>query len=461
MNRVTNRTWLMALFILVLVGGMVFFLGEYALESHRWVAFTGSPHVYNNTNLGCGTVTDRSGEILLDIGTERRYSDNVTTRKSTLHWLGDRKGYINASAVSHYAGHMVGFDPINGIYNSGGEGGTAKLTLSARVQNAALEALNGRKGTVAVYNYKTGEILCAVTSPTFDPDDVPDIEGDTSGKWEGVYLNRFLQSTYVPGSIYKIVTTAAALDCVSGIYDKTFRCTGRVEYGEGDDIATVTCESAHGDLDLKGALANSCNCAFAQIAELVGRKNMEKYVKQFQVTEPLTFDGVTTARGNYNIEGSGAASFAWSCIGQHTNTINPARYMTFMGAIAGGGEAAMPYLVSQVTCAEETTYQAEFASTGRIMSRETAETVKAYMRSNVKNIYGDSRFPNISICAKSGTSQLGGGETSNAMFSGFAADENYPLAFLCVVENGGYGASTCIPILSRVLTECMAVMGAE
>ena len=450
----------MALFILVLVGGMVFFLGDYWMNADQWIASPGSPHVYNNTNLGCGTVVDRSGNVLLDISTQRTYSDNATTRKSTLHWLGDRKGFISAAAVSHYAGSMVGFDRLNGIYDSGSDGGVAKLTLSAKVQNAAYEAMAGRKGTVAVYNYKTGQILCAVTTPTFDPDNVPDIEGDTSGTWEGVYLNRFTQSTYVPGSIFKVVTTAAALDGVPGIFDESFLCTGRIEYGEGENVATVTCETAHGTVDLKSALARSCNCAFAQISQLIGREKMQSYVDKLQVTEPLKFDGVTTARGNYNIEGAGAASFAWSCIGQHSDTINPARFMTFMGTIAGGGQAAEPYIMEKVTSGEEVTYQAKASQTERIMSREVAETLKAYLRSNVKNVYGDWKFPAINICGKSGTSQLGGGERSNAMFAGFADSERYPLAFICVVENGGYGSSACIPVLSAVLSACMAVMDA-
>ena len=404
---------------------------------------------------------DRSGEVLLDIGTERSYASDSTTRKSTLHWLGDREGKISAGAVSSYAGAMVGFDLINGVYHSAEEAGCQTLTLSARVQNAALEALKGRKGTVAVYNYETGEILCAVTTPNFDPDQVPDVEGDTSGQWEGVYLNRFTQVSYVPGSIYKIVSTAAALQSVPEITEKRFTCTGKVEYGSGDNVATVTCESVHGNQDLKAALANSCNCAFAQIAELIGRKNMEKAVKAFRVTEPVSFDGVTTARGNYDISGAGAASFAWSCIGQHTNTVNPARFMTFMGAIAGGGQGVLPYVVSEVTCGEDITYEAKTHKGERVMTEEVASTLRTYLRSNVKNIYGDNRFPAIGICGKSGTSQLGGGETSNAMFAGFATDERYPLAFICVVENGGYGASTCIPILSSVLWECMAVMDAE
>ena len=457
MNRVTKRTWLMGLFIGLLLGGMVFFLWEYATSAHEWVAFTGSPHIYNNTNIGCGTITDRSGEVLLDITEERTYAADATTRKSTLHWLGDRKGFINASAVSAYAGEMAGFDPINGVYDSSGGGGSARLTLSARIQNAALEAMQGRKGTVGIYNYKTGEILCAVTTPTYDPDNVPDIAGDTSGAYDGVYLNRFIQSAYVPGSIFKIVTMAAALDCVPGIEDQTFTCYGKVEYG----TEAVTCETAHGRQTLRGAFANSCNCAFAAIAEQIGKTNMVNYVKKFEVTKPLRFDGITTARGNYDVSNTAPVSFAWSCIGQHSDLVNPARFMTFIGAIANGGEAAEPYLMEYVENGGEATYEAKASQTGRLMSQEVAATLKDYMRNNVQQVYGDYNFPGLTVCAKSGTSQLGGEQSPNAMFAGFVDSEEYPLAFVVVVENGGYGSHTCVPILSKVLSVCKAVMDAE
>ena len=457
MNRVTKRTWIMGLFLLVLLGGMVFFLWEYVTQAGDWVVFSGSPHVYNNANIGCGTITDRSGEVLLDITDQRTYSSDAATRKSTLHWLGDRKGFISAGAVSHYAGKMAGFDLVSGIYSSSGEGGQMTLTLSARVQNAALEAMAGRKGTVAVYNYKTGEILCAVTTPTYDPDNAPDIASDTTGQYEGVYLNRFLQSTYPPGSIFKVVTTAAALDCVPGILDKTFTCTGTYAYG----TESVTCEKAHGMLTLETALSHSCNCAFAQIAELVGKKNMVKYVEQFGVTDSLSFDGVTTAEGNYDISNTAPVSFAWSCIGQHTDLINPARYMTFMGAIAGGGVGAEPHLVARVSAGEEVTYEADTVKTDRIMSKEVAGQVRQFMRNNVRTIYGDGNFLGLNVCAKSGTSQLGGGQTSNAMFAGFVEDEAYPLAFMVVVENGGYGSATCVPVIRKVLSVCKAVLDGQ
>lgn len=457
MNRVTKRTWIMMLFLLVLVGGMVFFLGEYSLKARDWVVFSGSPHLYNGSNIGTGVIVDRSGNLLLDVTENRQYSRDADTRKSTMHWLGDRNGNIRAGAVSRYAANMTGYDIVNGVYHASSGSGTARLTISADVQNAAMKALNGRRGTVAVYNYQTGEILCAVTSPSYDPDNVPDIQGDTTGKYEGVYLNRFLQSAYIPGSIFKLVTTAAALECVDGIQDMTFTCLGKIEYG----TEAVTCERHHGTQNLRTALANSCNCAFAQVAELVGKTNMEKYVHQFGVVEKLSFDGVTTVKGNYDISNTAPVSFAWSCIGQYTDQINPAAFLQYVGAIAGGGSGAKPYLMKQVSCGDQETYRAETRKTDRIMSKKTAETLQEYMRNNVVSVYGNGNFPGLTVCAKSGTSELGGEKVSNAMFTGFVSDESYPLAFIVVVENGGYGSQTCVPIIKEVLKVCKTVLDGE
>ena len=95
------------------------------------------------------------------------------------------------------------------------------------------------------------------------------------------------------------------------------------------------------------------------------------------------------------------------------------------------------------------------------MSQALAQTLQEYLRNNVVSIYGADQFSGLQVCAKSGTSQLGGGQVSNAMFAGFVMDEEYPLAFFVTVENGGYGASTCIPVISRVLTACKAVLDGE
>ena len=456
MNRVASRSTIAMMLIVVLLGGMCLFLTEYVLKADEWVVFEGSPHVYTGVNLGCGTITDRSGELLLSAGDVRTYSEDKGIRKSTLHWLGDRYGYISAPAVAGYASEMTGYGLINGLYGYSGTGGEAVLTISAQVQKTALEAMGKKKGTVAVYNYKTGEILCAVTTPTYDPDNVPEID-ETSEKYEGIYLNRFTQVSYIPGSVFKIVTAAAALDTLENAKEFEFRCEGVYEMEGGK----VKCTGEHGKLGMEKALRKSCNCYFAQLTEVLGAEVLQQYVEQFQITRSVQFDGVTTARGSFTVEGETAQEIAWAGIGQHLDTVNPCRFMTFMGAIAGGGEAAEPYIVESAGAGLFGGHRASKTSTGRIMSKETAEAVTELLRSNVENGYGDDNFHGLTVCAKTGTAEVGGGKEPNAVFAGFCTDKDYPLAFMVVVEDAGSGAKTCIPIISEVLAACKELMDSE
>ena len=113
MNRVVKRTWLMVLFILVLVGGVAFFGYEYATQASSWIGSPGSSYIHNSA-IGYGTVVDRSGDILLDIGATKTYSADPMTRQATMHWLGDRQGNIASHIIGHYAGDMSGYDVIFG-----------------------------------------------------------------------------------------------------------------------------------------------------------------------------------------------------------------------------------------------------------------------------------------------------------------------------------------------------------
>ncbi len=457
MNRVIGRAKAMVLLIIILAAGTVFFLAEYFIHSDTWILTPGSPHIYNATNIGCGMITDRESLLLLDLQDGRTYSENELLRKATIHWLGDRKGNISAPSLSYYAKQIAGFDPISGVYAYGGTGGKVELSLSAKVQAVALEAMGDYKGTVAVYNYKTGELICAVSTPNYDPDNVPDFSADETGAYSGVYLNRFTQSAYTPGSIFKIVTAAAALESIPDIQEQTFTCEGVTEYG----IDKVTCLENHGKINFKDAFAQSCNCAFAQIADQLGGETLQRYAEQFGVLNAVSFDGINTAAGKMEAEGQAAVSVAWSAIGQHKDLVNPCRFMSFVGAIANGGVAVEPHLVSKITVGGRTTYKADSVSAGRIMSAETAEIMQSLMRNNVEVKYGAENFPGLTVCAKSGTAEVGGEKKPNAMFAGFVADEDYPLAFIAVAENGGFGRPVCVPILSKVLEECKAVMDAE
>jgi peptidoglycan glycosyltransferase len=454
MNRIAGRAGIVFLIAVLFLAGMLFFIGEYAINADEWAIFPGSPHVYNGGNIGCGIITDRNGTMLLELNNNRIYTSDSVLRKATLHWLGDRSGSIDALALSHYAAEMAGFDILGGVYSYGDDGGVARLTLSADVQKTALTAMGNYKGTIGVYNYKTGEILCAVTAPTYDPENVPDIQNDTTGQYTGVYLNRFVQSTYVPGSIFKIVTLAAALETIPNVQLQTFQCSGEYEVA-GEKI---TCDGIHGMQDLKTAFSNSCNCAFAQLSQKLGAKTLERYVDLFGVVDSVGFDGIVTSAGNFDLSETSAASVAWASIGQHTDEINPCRFMTFLGAVAAGGRGVDPYLVEKITVNGSTTYEASANKTDRLMSKETAEVLREYMMNNVQTKYGEDNFPELMVCAKSGTAEVGGDKRPNAMFAGFVADEDYPLAFIVTVENGGYGSTVCVPILSQVLASCKAAM---
>lgn len=454
MNRIAGRAGITLLLVLLLLAGLSFFIVEYAVEAGDWVIFSGSPHVYNGGNIGCGAVTDRDGTLLLDMNGVRTYASVQEVRQATVHWLGDRGGSISAPALSAYSAELAGYDLLNGVYSYGATGGTAVLTLSADVQTAALEAMGSYKGTVGVYNYKTGELLCAVTTPTFDPDNVPDIAEDTQGQYEGLYVNRFTQSRYIPGSIFKIVTLAAALETIPDITEQTFVCRGK--YSIGSD--TVTCDGTHWEQSLKQAFRNSCNCAFAQIAQQLGEQTLTRYVEQFGITQSISFDGITTSTGSFDISDASEVNIAWSSIGQYTDLVNPCAFMTFVGAVAAGGKGVQPYLVEEISSEGITAYSAKKRSGERLMSAATAETLRQYMAFNVTDKYGSENFPGLTVCAKTGTAEVGGDKKPNAMIAGFVADEQYPLAFVIAVEDGGYGREICVPILSKVLAACKQIM---
>ncbi len=456
MNKVVARARIMLILVILLTAGSLWFVGEYLIMSHTWVMKEGSPHVYSD-GTGAGLITDRDNILLMDTTDGRVYTENLLLRKSVIHWLGDRQGNISAPILKNYADQMAGHNIITGVYDYGKTGGQVTLTLSSKLQMVALEAMGDRKGTIAVYNYKTGEILCAISTPTFDPDNLPDIAGDTTGTWEGAYVNRFLKSAYTPGSVFKIVTAAAAIETIPDIWERSFYCEGEMIYNEeaGDK---VTCLSQHGEIGFQEAFTRSCNCAFAQIADLLGGETLQHYAEVLGITGTVNFDGVTTMPGSIQAQGAADVMVAWSAIGQHKNLINPCQYMTLMGAIAAGGEGAKPHIVSGISGGSWTSYQSQTQLTGRLLATETAQGLQKLMRGNVVNYYGDENFPGMTVCAKTGTAEVGGEKESNSLLAGFVLDEEYPLAFFITVEGGGAGRKTCIPIASEVLAACKAVL---
>ena len=453
MKKVSGRAIFPLILAIVLLAGTVLLCVRYFAKADEWVTFSGSPHVYTGVNLDGGVVTDRDGTLLLDSTDGRNYSADAATRTATMHLLGDRYGYIQAPLLGSFADDMIGFDKINGLYGAEGTEANAALTLSAAAQTAAYQALGNYHGTVGVYNYKTGEILCAVTSPSYDPDNMPDVDADTSGAYDGVYVNRFFQAAYTPGSIYKIVTLAAAIETVPDWENLTFTCEGKTIIG-GQEII---CEGVHGTITLKQALAHSCNVAFGELAGKVGTKALMEYAEKLGLSESFECDGIPVKAGTVDLKDADAGDLAWAGIGQYTDQVNALTFMRAMGRIAGGGTGAEPYLMAKITRGEKTAYEAKTETSSRALKAETAAKLTEYLRNNVATMYGDWQFGGLNVCAKSGTAEHEG-ETADAMFAGFCVDENCPLAFVVFVENGGSGSAVAAPIAAKVLQVCAAAM---
>ena len=453
MKKVSGRAIFPLILAIVLLAGTVLLCVRYFAKADEWVTFSGSPHVYTGVNLDGGVVTDRDGTLLLDSTDGRTYSDDAATRTATMHLLGDRYGYIQAPLLGSFADDMIGFDKINGLYGAEGTEANAALTLSAAAQTAAYQALGNYHGTVGVYNYKTGEILCAVTSPSYDPDNMPDVDADTSGAYDGVYVNRFFQAAYTPGSIFKIVTLAAAIETVPDWESLTFTCEGKTIIG-GQEII---CEGVHGTITLKQALAHSCNVAFGELAGKVGTKALMEYAEKLGLSESFECDGIPVKAGTVDLKDADAGDLAWAGIGQYTDQVNALTFMRAMGRIAGGGTGAEPYLMAKITRGEKTVYEAKTEMSSRALKAETAAKMTEYLRNNVATIYGDGQFSGLNVCAKSGTAEHEG-ETADAMFAGFCVDENCPLAFVVFVENGGSGSAVAAPIAAKVLQVCAAAI---
>ena len=443
MNKLAKRAWFAYFLAAAMLVGVLVIVVRYFVNGPDWMPFQND-----------GVIVDRSGTVLMDNTQGRTLADDATVRASMLQILGDNEGYITPYLLNEYGDELAGFNRISGTRHMGGGEGRMTLTLSASVQRAALNALNGQHGTVGVYNYKTGEILCMVSSPAYDPWNVPDVEGNPE-QYNGVYVNRFLHSAYAPGSTFKLVTAAAALERISDIEDRTFYCEGSAQIGS----ETVICNGVHGTINFQQALCQSCNVAFAQIADELGADVLTDYAQRFGVTDSLSFDGFVTKSGNFDLSEATAYEAAWAGVGQYTDQINPCQYMTFMGAIANGGQAATPYLVDKVTYGSKTKYEAKTEMGDKILSASAADILAEMMHYNVVNNYGEWYFSGLYAGAKSGTAERGEGLTSNALLTGFVQSEDYPLAFVVVIEGGGAGSTACTPVIRQVLDACVVAMG--
>ena len=432
MNKVTHRAMSALLIAALVIAGLGVYLVRFAMHGGEWATFAANDSLFTSGMLATGTLTDRYGTILANAdGETRTYAVDGNIRRACYHAVGDYAGHIGTGAINAFSAKLAGYNPITGTYAADGE--EIALTLDSGLCATAQAALGGRKGMVLLSNYRTGEILVMTSSPTLDP------AADNPNPEDGVYINRCLNAKFTPGSIFKLVTAAAAIESIPDLSSRTFTCNGSI------DVAgvTITCSGWHGTQTFEDAMANSCNCAFAELALEVGGDTLESYVKDLGFTSKQKLDSISTMAGSFTKDADGAPGLAWSGIGQFEDLICPYSMLRYVSAIAAGGEVHEPTLLLG-------------HSNGRtkLLDASTADRLRDLMSYNVQAHYGTWNFPGLNICAKTGTAEVGDG-TSHAWFTGFLLDEAHPYAFVVLVENGGSGLGVAGPVANLVLQEAV------
>ena len=452
MKKIHFRTILVLLIALSVIFGMCLFVYRVVCNSSEWIQHTYNGHLSGNNGLAtAGIIYDRNENVLAySEDNLRLYNYDYITRLSTLHIVGDDSMNISSAIQSSYRSYLTGYHFFFGLGlpKSFKKGNDIRLNIDVNACNTAYNALNGYNGAVVVYNYKTGEVLCSVSTPSYDPLDPPEITEENESEYDGVYVDKVLAGRYAPGSTFKIVTAAAALENIPGIEDEVFTCNGSTKIGGKE----ITCMHVHGNLTLKEGLSQSCNIVFAELAERLGKDKMTKTAQKMGFNTSYEINGTYTAKGNYNVEKASANDLAWSGIGQYTVEANPMQMAIMCGAIANGGTAIMP---------DEIKSGISHISMGNmkktLISSELAEKLDEYMRYDVTNYYGDDLFPTLTVCAKTGTAEVGEDKEPHAWMIGYAQDTDAPLAFAVIVENGGYGFSTAGPVAVSAMEACALV----
>ena len=456
MKRIMTRSYMVLIIALAFLVGLGTLAFRLVTQCADWIQKPYNGHMSATDGLaGAGEIMDRNGVVLAYNSSDdkRMYNDDRTLREALLHVVGDNSLNISTAVQSMFRTDLTGYNFALGLGlpKSLKTSRDVQLTVDAYACKAAYEALGYHKGACVVYNYKTGEVLCSTSRGSYDPADPPEITEDNEEQYEGVYLDNVVSSTFTPGSTFKIITAASAIENIPDIYERTFTCTGEYEV-LGNKI---TCESAHGTMSFKEAFANSCNCAFGQLAIEIGGEKLQKTAESMGFNHKgFSMSGIPLAMSEFESEGVDDNYLAWSGIGQYKDLANPMHMAMICGAVAQNGSAVSPYIIQDDgDLLNKLGIEMNKASDINMLSADVAGQVRDLMRGAANGYYNSSgvNIAGLNFCAKTGTAEVGKDKLPTAWFVGFCEDESHPYAFAAVVVEGGYGLSAASPVVQAAV----------
>ncbi|MEU9105306.1 penicillin-binding transpeptidase domain-containing protein [Streptomyces xanthophaeus] len=296
-------------------------------------------------------------------------------------------------------------------------GGNAATTIRAALQRAAYAGLAGKRGAVAAVEPATGKILALVSSPSYDPSVLSGTGARVEDAWTRLnadpakpMLNRALRETYPPGSTFKIVTAAAALD--AGVVTDVDAPTETPDPYPLPGTSTLLPNAATGcqDASMAEAVQWSCNTVMAKIGVRVGLRGMVEAAERFGFNDEGLRVPSWVSRSNFDTDMS-QDQLALSSIGQFNTKATPLQMAMVAAAVAGGGEVKAPYLVDRTTQDDgDPVRRADQRSLGRAMNPATAHRLQELMVKVVEDGTGrNAAIPGAVVGGKTGTAQHGVG----------------------------------------------------
>ncbi|MBM3449710.1 MAG: penicillin-binding protein 2 [Armatimonadetes bacterium] len=389
----------------------------------------------------------RSGDLIGKSGVERQY-DNLLRGED-----GDQVVEVDA-----------GGRPLRVLRESRGHTGRGVvLSLDRAVQQAAEEALQGRTGAVVAMQPRTGEILAMASSPAFDPNLFA--AGISAKNWgrlardpRDVMINRAAAAAYEPGSVFKIVTGAAALHEGVSTPQSRLLCTGSLSLGPWvfRDLA------AHGTIDFTTGVAQSCNVMFWQLGRAIGPDRLYVHAKAFGLGDrtgvdlPLEVSGsipTTEYKRRHWKEPWYPGDTLNMSIGQGFVLTTPLQIARMVSAVANGGELLRPRLVRGLMAPGGTM---SYGFSREVQARVKASpahlaAIRAGMAAVVSRGTGRAAaIPGLSVAGKTGSAETPRGRP-HAWFAGFAPVEDPQIVVVVLVEHGYRGGLTSSPIARRVI----------
>lgn len=341
-------------------------------------------------------------------------------------------------------------------------------TLDLALQQAASDALGDNRGAVIVTEVDTGNILCMVSKPDFDPNDIETewerLGADTDS---GTLVNRVTQGLYAPGSTFKIFDAIELMDeDMAAANAFSYNCIGYDNNFTLEDGQPIHCYhwTAHGTVSLEKAFAKSCNCAFVNIGNSLNRDSFCTLLNNMMFGEALPYD-LPSGTSSYTLTADTTKEDVTQLsIGQGSTLMTPMHLNMITAAIANGGTVHKDQIIASVKTGTGSTLSETKPEDYRTVM--TAE-VAAKMREMMRDVIAEGTATKLSSrpynpCGKTGSAEIVTGEsTSHAWFTGFAPEENPEIAITVIVEGAGTGGVSAVPVVRSVLDEYFGYTPAE